>query len=113
MLVEICDFDRYYYFRPHTMEQSISNAFLLLIIGMITVFIVLLLVVGTGRLLINLVNRISYEKLDALSTGKVIAIPNESVKSGSIKQNKLAAIIATVEIVSQGKGKITKIEKIN
>lgn len=81
------------------MEPTISSALSLLLIGMITVFLVLFLVVVTGNLLIRLVNRFVSEEL---------AQPSPA----SIEPNKLAAITAAIETITQGKGKITKVEKL-
>lgn len=75
------------------MENNLSSALSLLIIGMITVFVVLLLVVLTGKVLILIVNRFSDEE-----TEKVSAV-------------KVAAIAAAVELVTKGKGYINKIER--
>ncbi len=61
---------------------------------MITVFVVLLLVVITGRLLIRVVN----------------GLENGSEQS-NISSSKIAAITAAVAMITQGKGRITKIEK--
>ncbi len=74
------------------MDGELSTALSLLAIGMITVFIVLLLVVLTGNVLIRLVNRLS-------------------LTEGQISAAKVAAISGAVEAFTQGRGKITKIEK--
>lgn len=71
-----------------------SSAFSLLLVGMITVFVVLLLVVVTGNLLIRLVNRIGGSDTD-----------------GGISPSKVAAIASAVEVVTQGKGRVERIEK--
>ena len=94
------------------MDSSISTAFLVLVVGMLTVFIVLLLVVLSGKMLIKLVNRISYEKLGALSTGKVVSMPSSLPDQKSFNKQKLAVLVSTVEIVTKGKGRISKIEKV-
>jgi len=74
------------------MDGDISTALSLLTIGMITVFLVLLLVVVTGNILIHLVNRFSQ---------------NNDQISGA----KIAAITGAVEAFTQGSGHITRIEK--
>lgn len=78
-------------------------AFTLLLIGMITVFVVLLLVVAVGNLLIFFVNKYlpsTHPK------------PDDS-PLGTISHPKLAVLSAVVEQVTEGRGNITKIEKIN
>ncbi len=75
------------------MEPEFSTALSLLAIGMITVFVVLLLVVLTGNFLIRLVNRL---------------VPDHG---GDLEPAKVAAITGAVEAFTEGKGRITKIEK--
>lgn len=84
------------------MDQYLSNALLILVAGMITVMLVLWLVVIVGNLLIRLTNRFS-------------PVPEQPViaKSayGSISSGTVAAIVAAVETVTGGRGKVSKIEK--
>jgi oxaloacetate decarboxylase gamma subunit len=84
------------------MENSLSDAFSILLTGMITVLIILGLVVVVGNLLIRVTNK--YFPLPQ-SGGKNGTIP------GSVAAGTMAAIIAAVETVTGGKGKVTKIEK--
>ena len=74
------------------MDSDISFALSLLAIGMITVFVVLLLLVVTGNVLIRLVNRLVQDE-DQISAAKV------------------AAISGAIETFTQGRGRITRIEK--
>jgi len=76
------------------MEGDLSTALSLLAIGMITVFIVLFLVVVTGKRLIRLVNKLNF-----------------SENGDAITPSKIAAITSAVEVYTEGKGKITKIER--
>jgi len=78
--------------------MDLSAAFTLLAIGMITVFVVLLLVVLVGNLLIYFVNR--------------FLSPPDSNSGSSISSKEVAVLAATVEAITQGQGTITKIEKI-
>ncbi len=84
------------------MESTLSNAFSILLIGMTTVILILGLVVVVGNILIRIINR--YWALPE-SVSKVIE------KTGTIPSGTLAAIVAAVDTVTGGKGKITKIEK--
>lgn len=90
------------------MKPELIDAFGYLLIGMITVFTVLALVVLTGRLLIWGVNQINREipsiKKPATNISKI---------QQEISAQKMAAIIAAVEIVTQGEGKVTSIKKVN
>lgn len=81
------------------MSEEFSTALSLLVIGMITVFIVLLLVVITGRLLISLVN--SFD------------LGEDENSSYKISPSKIAAITTAVDIFTAGEGRISKIEKEN
>ena len=81
------------------MTDNIESALSLLLIGMITVFLVLLLVVVIGNVLISITN-------------KFAVAPAKNITKKTIDNKKLAAITAAVEIVTEGKVRIEKIEKI-
>ncbi|MFY0688033.1 MAG: hypothetical protein JXQ90_12760 [Cyclobacteriaceae bacterium] len=81
------------------MSEEISTALSLLIIGMLTVFVVLLLVVITGNLLIRIVNK--------YFTPEII----ESITRDVINPSKIAAITTAVEVFTNSRGKITRIDK--
>ena len=76
--------------------SEMSTALSLLVIGMITVFIVLLLVVITGNLLIWFVNQVA----------------NGSNEHDGISPEKIAAITSAVEVATKGKGHIKSIKSI-
>ncbi len=82
------------------MSELFSTAFTLLLIGMITVFVVLFLVYLSGNILIVFVNRF-------------FPVEPENRVKGEISNPTLAAITATVDVITKGKGQITKIEKEN
>ena len=84
------------------MSGEIGTALMLMGVGMITVFIVLLLVVLVGNSLIVLVNRYVPE-----------AIQRSSDSTPNISAEKIAAITAAVDIQTKGRGKITAIERID
>lgn len=83
-----------------------NQAITIFIVGMISVFTVLSLVVLTGNVLVNIVNR--------LHRPPVIDYPiNEPVLTNEvIPKEEIAAITAAVQILTQGKGKITTIKKM-
>ena len=81
------------------MTSDISTALTLLVIGMITVFIVLFLVVLTGNLLIMLVNRYSFSE-------------KRAEEDGPVDSRKIAAIVAAAEVITSGEGSVSKIEEI-
>lgn len=95
------------------MNSEIQQALLVLFIGMITVFVVLSLVVLTGKLLIVLVNKYGpVPQKTKIQSRDFTPILTDAIRSKSnIQKKKLAALVSTVEIVTQGKGRILKIEK--
>lgn len=88
------------------MTEQVSTAILISIVGMLTVFGILGLVVLTGNSLVRIVNR--YAPIPA----KVKQNPNISSSASSISQKKIAVITAAVSAVSRGKARIEKIEKV-
>lgn len=77
----------------------------LLGVGMVTVFIILALVVILGNLIIRFVNRFMPE------VQKVSASVNEVVLP-EISQKKMAVIISAVNKLTNGTGRVNKIEKL-
>ena len=85
--------------------ENLETAFLLMVVGMATVFVILLIVIYLGKLLISLVNKYAPEE--------VVSVKQTSSQApGPIPGNILAAITAAVNVVTQGKGKVTKVEKL-
>ncbi len=96
------------------MNSETQQALLVLLVGMITVFVVLSLVVLSGKLLILLVNKYGPVPQKAkIQSRDFMPLLNNTVSAPSsyIEKKKLAALVSTVEIVTQGKGRILKIEK--
>ena len=81
------------------MEMGLS----MLAIGMITVFFILFFVVAAGNILIRVINRFFAIDLN---------IPAKTDSSSDVK-NKMAAIIAAVDVATAGKGNVTSIKKLN
>ena len=85
--------------------ENIETAILLMVVGMATVFVILLIVIYLGKLLITLVNKYAPEE--------VIPAKKEALQGPApIPGNIMAAITAAVNVVTLGKGKITKVEKL-
>lgn len=83
--------------------ENIETAILLMVVGMATVFVILLIVIYLGKLLITLVNKYAPEE--------VVPVKREASQGPApVPGNILAAITAAVNVVTQGKGKITKVE---
>lgn len=84
--------------------ENLETALLLMVVGMATVFVILLIVIYLGKLLISLVNRYAPEEVQP--------VRQQSKAPTPISGNILAAITAAVNVVTQNKGKITKVEKL-
>ena len=86
------------------MDQNLGKALVLLAAGMITVFSILWLLIIIGNLIIRFTN-------------KFFPLPEAVVKNGgdlkSVRGGTLAAIVAAVDIITGGEGKVEKIEKEN
>jgi oxaloacetate decarboxylase gamma subunit len=83
------------------MSEEMSAGVTLLLIGMVTVGLVLALVVSMGNLLIRLVNLLPEAESQVLTRRATEEVP----------PNKIAAITAAINIFTQGKARITSIEK--
>lgn len=83
------------------MNENIELALLLLLVGMVTVFLVLILVYSLGNGIIRFVNRFFPEAEQA-------AVTNQST---GVDRRHLAVIAAAVASVTGGRGKVLKIEK--
>ena len=82
------------------MNENLQIALTLLLIGMLTVFVVLLLVVLCGKLLIRIVNRLEPEA--------AVAQP----AAGGISHEHLAVIVAAVDIITEGRGQLKEVEQV-
>lgn len=84
--------------------ENINTALLLMVVGMVTVFCILLIVINLGKGLILLVNKYAPEEV----------VPDKKGAKGPapIPGNILAAINAAVSVVTHGKGKVAKVEKM-
>ena len=87
------------------MESNFDLALELLGVGMLTVFFILFIVVFLGNMIIQFVNRY-------IPQVQTIPTTPSSSRSSTIDPNKMAAIVAAVQIVTDGKGKVVNVEKI-
>lgn len=85
------------------MSEAFSTAIMLLAVGMITVFTILALIVVFGNFLISLVNKYFPET-------KVTTIVQKATDA-AIDSSKMAAIISAVDVITEGKAKVTSITK--
>ncbi len=85
--------------------NDMAGALQLLVVGMVTVFIILLIVINLGKLLIFLVNKFApEEEAKKKATAPAAAQPVD----GTVK----SVIEATVKQITGGKGYVSKITKI-
>lgn len=82
--------------------ENLNEALELLVVGLLTVFAILCLVIVIGNLVIGLTNRFIPDDKK----------PGDSNPSGKLTNTKtVAAIAAVVDVITQGKGKIDSIQK--
>ena len=84
--------------------ENLNIALLLMIVGMATVFAILLIVIYLGKGLIALVNKYAPEE--------VAPAKQDANAPAAVPGNIMAAISAAVTVVTQGKGKVAKVEKL-
>ena len=85
------------------MTENLYTALFLMVIGMISVTTILLFVVWGGRLLIEVTN-------------KYFPIEEKSIQAETIDEPSrdiIAAIVATVDIITKGKGKVKNVKNLN
>lgn len=89
------------------MSENFSEALMLMGVGLATVFVVLLLVIGFGNLLIKVVNKIAPEE-----EKKAAPAVAKAASAAAIDPQVQQAIAKAVEQITAGKGQVVKIERI-
>lgn len=89
--------------------ENLEIALLLMVVGMATVFTILLIVIYLGKGLIYLVNKYAPEEVTEKKrpTATVQSTPNNG-----INEQETAVIVSAVSMATRGFGKVIKIEKI-
>ncbi|MDD2284585.1 MAG: OadG family protein [Paludibacter sp.] len=82
--------------------QPLNEAILIMAVGMITVFFILFLIVLIGDLIIRLSNKYLPEE----------AVAVKAKKTGTSSDNTMKAIEAAIDVITNGRGKVTNIKKI-
>jgi len=82
-----------------------SEVVKLIFTGMGTVFLILIMVVVLGNLIVRITNLYAPAPVQ-----QQVAKNNPNA---AIAPDKLAVLVSAVETVTQGKGKISRVEKIN
>lgn len=85
--------------------ENLNLALLLMVVGMATVFAILLIVIYLGKWLISLVNKFAPEE--------AVASKSAAGAQATVPANVMAVIAAAVSVVTHGKGKVAKVEKVN
>ena len=75
-----------------------------MLVGMTTVFVILLIVIGLSQVLIKVVNKVAPEE----ETKKKVVKTIPSTDAGAMD-----AIKAAVDILTAGQGKVIKVEKLH
>ncbi len=86
------------------MTENLNIALQLMLVGMLSVFFILGIVIGLGKLLITLVNRFSKEAVKPTTRPRSVT-PQFSSKH-------LAVLSAVVDTVTSGNGVIKSVKKI-
>ena len=86
--------------------ENLNLGLMLMAGGMITVFVILLIVINLSKLLIAIVNTVAPEEVVTKKTAPAASAP------AIIDPNTMAAIKRAVNIVTGGKGKVMNVEKI-
>ena len=89
--------------------ENIETGLLLMVVGMTTVFAILLIVIYLGKGLIALVNKYAPEEV---VVKKQMVTQAVTAQAASISGKTTAAIVAAVSMTTGGQGKVPKIEKI-
>lgn len=84
--------------------ENLEIALMLMVVGMTSVFVILLIVIYLSRAMIWLVNKVAPE--EAPKTKKAPAV-TPMADAGTMD-----AIKAAVEILTAGKGQVVKVEKL-
>ena len=87
--------------------ENIQFGLLLMVVGMTTVFLILFIVIHLGKALIAFVNKYVPEEV---ATSKKTS--PASARVAAVSPQDSAAIASAINILTGGKGKVVKIEKL-
>ncbi len=83
--------------------ENIGTGFMLMVVGMTTVFIILLIVIFLSQYLIAVVNKVAPEEAPVRKVAATLPVADDAT---------LEAIKAAVKILTAGKGEVIKVEKL-
>ena len=90
--------------------ENIETGLLLMVVGMATVFVILLIVIYLGKALIWAVNKYAPEEEGTKKVAKVAAAVK--APTNALSSQETAVIVSAVSMARQGLGKVVKIEKL-
>lgn len=90
--------------------ENIETGLLLMVVGMATVFVILLIVIYLGKALIWAVNKYAPEEEGTKKVAKVTAAVK--APTNALSSQETAVIVSAVSMATQGLGKVVKIEKL-
>lgn len=90
--------------------ENIETGLLLMVVGMATVFVILLIVIYLGKALIWAVNKYAPEEEGTKKVAKVAAVVK--APTNALSSQETAVIVSAVSMATQGLGKVVKIEKL-
>ncbi|MDR1747418.1 MAG: OadG family protein [Tannerella sp.] len=91
--------------------ENLGYGFLLMVVGMTTVFLILMIVIGLGKALIRAVNRFFPETVGEDVRPTVVSVG--SVLPNAVSGGIIAAIVSAIGVTTGGKGNVISIEKRN
>ena len=83
--------------------ENLEIALMLMVVGMTSVFVILLIVINLSRGLIWVVNKVAPEDEPKKKAASAVLTPDAAT---------LDAIKAAVDILTAGKGQVVKVEKL-
>ncbi len=89
--------------------ENLEIALKLMIVGMATVFAILLIVINLGKGLIAFVNK--YVPEEVAEKKRPVPTASSAGKAG-VSEQETAVIVSAVSLATHGMGKVIKIEKI-
>ena len=90
--------------------ENIELGLLLMVVGMATVFAILLIIIYLSDGLIALVNK--YAPEEVITKKSVTPARTRVAPAGGLSGQETAAIVSAVSTLTHGQGKVIKIEKI-
>lgn len=92
--------------------ENLEIGLLLMVVGMTTVFAILLIVIYLGKALIVLVNKYIPEEIVVKKQVTSQKVTGQTTSTTSITNQTTAAIVSAVSMVTASQGNVIKIEKI-